>query len=53
VGCRCATDRPANAALANGLGVSALDEPYDESHHSNFLPDDDSVFNSPFLVAAL
>lgn len=32
-----------NAVIASGLGVSALDEPYDESHHSNFLPDDDEV----------
>jgi len=29
--------------IASGLGVSALDEPYDESHHSSFLPDDDEV----------
>jgi BON domain len=34
---------PANAVIASGLGVSALDEPYDEWHHSSFLPDDDEV----------
>jgi hypothetical protein len=32
-----------NAEIASGLGVSALDEPYDEWHHSSFLPDDDEV----------
>ena len=25
------------------MGVSALDEPYDESYHSSFLPDDDEI----------
>jgi len=35
------TGSPANAEIASGLGVSALDEPYDDSHHSSFLPDDD------------
>jgi len=34
---------PANAEIASCLGVSALDEPYDEWHHSSFLPDDDEV----------
>jgi hypothetical protein len=33
----------ANAEIASGLGVSALDEPYDEAHHGSFLPDDDEV----------
>jgi hypothetical protein len=33
----------ANAEIASGLGVSALDEPYDEAHHSSFLPSDDEV----------
>jgi hypothetical protein len=33
----------ANAEIASGLGVSALDEPYDEWHHSSFLPDDGEV----------
>jgi hypothetical protein len=32
-----------NAQIASGLGVSALDEPYDEDHHSDFLPGDDEV----------
>jgi BON domain-containing protein len=30
-----------NAEIASGLGVSALDEPYDENHHDSFLNDDD------------
>jgi len=33
----------ANAEIASGLGVSALDEPYDEWHHSSFLPSDDEM----------
>jgi len=33
----------ANAEIASGLGVSALDEPYDEWHHGSFLPDDDEM----------
>jgi hypothetical protein len=33
----------ANAEIASGLGVSALDEPYDEWHHGSFLPDDDKM----------
>jgi len=32
-----------NAVIASGVGVSALDEPYDESYHSSFLPDDDEI----------
>ena len=32
-----------NAVIASGVGVSALDEPYDESYHSSFLPDDDEM----------
>ena len=32
-----------NAEVASGLGVSALDEPYDDGHHSSFLPGDDEV----------
>jgi hypothetical protein len=33
----------ANAEVASGLGVSALDEPYDEAHHGSFLTEDDEV----------
>jgi hypothetical protein len=33
----------ANAEIASGLGLSALDEPYDEEHHSSFLAGDDEV----------
>jgi len=33
----------ANAEIASGLGVSALEEPYDEWHHSSFLPSDDEM----------
>ncbi|HEX9370884.1 MAG TPA: BON domain-containing protein [Roseiflexaceae bacterium] len=33
----------ANAEIASGLGISALDEPYDEGHHGSFLPDDDEI----------
>lgn len=32
-----------NAEVASGFGVSALDEPYDADHHSDFLPADDEV----------
>jgi hypothetical protein len=32
-----------NAEIASGLGLSALDEPYDEAHHSSFLMADDEV----------
>jgi hypothetical protein len=32
-----------NAVIASGLGVSALDEPYDESYHGSFMPDDDEI----------
>ena len=32
-----------NAEVASGLGVSALDEPFDDGHHSSFLPSDDEV----------
>jgi hypothetical protein len=32
-----------NAEVASGLGVSALDEPYDEDHHDSFLSADDEV----------
>jgi hypothetical protein len=32
-----------NAEIASGLGVSALDEPYDEDHHDSFLNEDDEV----------
>lgn len=31
------------AEIASGLGVSALDEEYDEDHHSDFLNSDDEV----------
>ena len=32
-----------NAEVASGLGVSALDDPYDQDHHSTFLRGDDDV----------
>ena len=32
-----------NAEIASGLGVSSLDEPYDEDHHDSFLIADDEV----------
>jgi len=32
-----------NAEVASGLGVSALDEPYDEDHHDNFTSADDEL----------
>jgi hypothetical protein len=32
-----------NAEVASGLGVSALDEPYDEDHHSSFMTGDDEM----------
>jgi hypothetical protein len=32
-----------NAEIASGLGVSALDEPYDQDHHDSFLNADDEV----------
>ena len=32
-----------NAEVASGFGVSALDEPYDQDHHTSFLSDDDEV----------
>lgn len=32
-----------NAEIASGLGVSALDEPYDEDHHDSFLSAEDEV----------
>ena len=32
-----------NAEVASGLGVSSLDEPYDDDHHNSFLPADDEV----------
>ena len=32
-----------NAQIASGLGVSALDEPYDQDHHSSFLSSDDEI----------
>jgi hypothetical protein len=32
-----------NAEIASGLGVSALDEPYDQDHHDSFLSADDEV----------
>ena len=31
------------AEIASGLGVSALDEAYDEDHHSGFLESDDEI----------
>ena len=33
----------ANAEIGSGLGLSALDEPYDENHHGSFLPEDDEI----------
>ena len=32
-----------NAEVASGLGVSALDEPYDEDHHDDFTSTDDEL----------
>ena len=32
-----------NAEIASGLGMSALDEPYDEDHHDDFITADDEV----------
>jgi hypothetical protein len=32
-----------NAEIASGLGVDALDEPYDADHHSSFLDADDEI----------
>jgi hypothetical protein len=32
-----------NAEVASGLGMSALDEQYDEDHHDSFLSDDDEL----------
>lgn len=32
-----------NAQIASGLGVSALEEPYNEDHHTSFLVDDDEM----------
>jgi hypothetical protein len=32
-----------NVEIASGLGVSALDEPYDQNHHESFLSADDEV----------
>jgi hypothetical protein len=32
-----------NAKIASGLGTSALDEPYDEDHHDDFITADDEV----------
>src|SRR5215207_5026812 len=32
-----------NAEIASGLGISALDEPYDEDHHDDFITTDDEV----------
>jgi hypothetical protein len=32
-----------NAEIASGLGVSALDEPYDEDHHDDFMTADDEM----------
>jgi hypothetical protein len=32
-----------NAEIASGLGLSALDEPYDEDHHDDFITSHDEV----------
>lgn len=32
-----------DAEVASGLGTSSLEEPYDENHHSSFMPDDDEI----------
>ena len=32
-----------NAEIASGLGMSSLDEPYDEDHHDDFITADDEV----------
>jgi hypothetical protein len=37
------SDDPQGAEIAAGMGSSALDEPYDADHHSDFLPDGDEV----------
>ena len=34
---------PDNAEIASGLGLSALDQQYDEDHHGSFLSADDEV----------
>lgn len=33
----------ADFVIASGLGLSALDEPYDEAHHGDFIYDEDEV----------
>jgi hypothetical protein len=33
----------ADTVVASGMGLSALDEPYDEDHHSSALPGDDHI----------
>lgn len=38
-----ATGMDGDAMFANGFGVSALDEPYDQDSHPNFMPDDDEM----------
>lgn len=38
-----ATGMDGDAMFANGFGVSALDEPYDQDHHTTFMPDDDEM----------
>jgi hypothetical protein len=32
-----------NAQIASGVGLSALDEPYDEDHHDDFITGDDEM----------
>ncbi|MEN9938842.1 MAG: hypothetical protein RLZZ387_5421 [Chloroflexota bacterium] len=32
-----------DAEVASGVGTSSLEEPYDEDHHSSFLPGDDEL----------
>jgi hypothetical protein len=34
---------PEGAEIAAGFGVSALDEPYDEDHHSSIVPGEDEM----------
>jgi len=37
------TDSESDAVIANGYASSALDEPYDQDHHSSFLTSDDEM----------
>jgi hypothetical protein len=37
------SDSYESVEIASGLGVTALEEPYDADHHSSFMPGDDEV----------